>query len=209
MKNTIDVLDYGMGNIGSIANMLNYLGAEFRIISTCDEVDNSNALILPGVGKFDAAIKILEDKNIYNSIISLSNDRNVPILGICLGMQLLCMDSEEGKKQGLGLLDASVKKIDISKQKKLKIPHMGWNYVNVCGNDNILSTFENQPRFYFVHSFCVKTYDESIVIGRTNYSEEFVSAFQKKNIIGLQFHPEKSHDYGMEVFRNFIKLTNE
>lgn len=209
MKNTIDILDYGMGNIGSIANMLNYLGAEFRIISTYDEVNNSNALILPGVGKFDAAIKILEDKNIYNSIISLSNDRNVPILGICLGMQLLCMDSEEGKKQGLGLLDASVKKIDISKQKKLKIPHMGWNYVNVCGNDNILSTFENQPRFYFVHSFCVKTYDESIVIGRTNYSEEFVSAFQKKNIIGLQFHPEKSHDYGMEVFRNFIKLTNE
>ena len=86
---------------------------------------------------------------------------------------------------------------------------MGWNYVNVCGKDNILANFKDQPRFYFVHSFCVKTFDESIVIGKTNYSEEFVSAVQRDNIIGLQFHPEKSHEYGMQVFRNFIKLTDE
>tara|TARA_Y100000768_G_C23990897_1_gene692760 strand:+ start:5216 stop:5845 length:630 start_codon:yes stop_codon:yes gene_type:complete len=209
MKKIIDILDYGMGNIGSIANMLNYLGAKFRIISTYEEVDNSNALILPGVGKFDAAIKILENKNIFKSIVSLSDNKSVPILGICLGMQLLCRDSEEGQKQGLGLIDASVTKLDTSRHKKLKIPHMGWNYVNVCGKDNILANFKDQPRFYFVHSFCVKTFDESIVIGKTNYSEEFVSAFQRDNIIGLQFHPEKSHEYGMQVFRNFIKLTDE
>jgi glutamine amidotransferase len=204
-KKMIKVLDYGMGNIGSIINMLRYMGVEAMSINDPNQITDARGIILPGVGHFDRAMKNLATSGMKEALNQVVQKDNIPILGICLGMQLMCDSSEEGTVPGLGIINAQVKKFNFLNESKLKIPHMGWNTVELKNGGGILVQPINlSSRFYFVHSYYVECSDEANVIGMTPYGLEFVSAFQVNRITGVQFHPEKSHKYGIELFRNFV-----
>tara|TARA_B100000787_G_C16165157_1_gene283490 strand:+ start:474 stop:1091 length:618 start_codon:yes stop_codon:yes gene_type:complete len=204
----ITIIDYGAGNIGSIQNMIKRMGGEC-IISNCpDEISNAKKLILPGVGSFDHGMKNLKKSNLIEILKKKVLEHNTPILGICLGMQLMTLCSEEGDEPGLGFINAKVKKFK-TQNYKLKIPHMGWNKITLSKssklfNDLFIETVEQ--KFYFVHSYYVECTNSIDVLATTNYIHEFTSAFEKNNIMGMQFHPEKSHKFGMEVFKNFIQI---
>ena len=208
-KKIIQVLDYGLGNVGSILNMLRHIGAEAISVTTPERLTSASGVILPGVGNFDRAMENLNRSGMTLALKEMVKQSNTPILGICLGMQVMCKTSEEGTLPGLGLVDADVKRFNFPVESKLKIPHMGWNDVKVRKDGTILGVIDDlAQRFYFVHSYYVKCNDASIVTGITGYGTEFVSAFNYKNITGVQFHPEKSHKHGMNLFRNFIKSVS-
>lgn len=201
----ITVVDYGMGNVGSIKNMLKYIGKESTITSDPDKIYKASKLILPGVGSFDIAMRNIEKHNLLEVLNLKALKDKIPILGICLGMQILTNDSEEGISKGLGWINANTKKFKLN-ETKFKIPHMGWNTVKVA-NENLLSKqFHTDTRFYFVHSYFVKVNDEKNSILKTQYHINFDSAINNDNIYGVQFHPEKSHKNGMQLFKNFIKI---
>ncbi len=202
-RQEIIVIDYGMGNIGSICNMLKYIGA--RAIVTSDKllIERAKKLILPGVGHFDKAMSNIKALDLMEVINYKALEEKVPILGICLGMQLMCNSSEEGAEPGLSLIDATVNKFVISSQSNLKVPHMGWNTIKIAKESPILYGVDNDSRFYFVHSYYVKCNQDSNVLTYTTYGHDFVSAFIDENIIGVQFHPEKSHKFGINLFKNF------
>lgn len=207
-SNKIAVLDYGMGNIGSILNMLHHIGVKADVATEPEHIDNANKIILPGVGHFDRAMKNLIMSGMADALKHAVINRGLPILGICLGMQLMCKSSEEGLIEGLGFLNAHARKIKVDNF-GLKVPHMGWNKVSIRRNGTILGDLnEFSSRYYFVHSYCVSCEDPEDIIGVTNYGIKFVSAFQHKSIIGVQFHPEKSHRYGMQLLNNFINSTS-
>ena len=197
----IGIIDYKMGNSGSIMNMIKKLGQKSIITNSYKEIKDCQYLILPGVGSFDEGIKNLKKYNLFNLIIDIANEHKIPIMGICLGMQLLCKSSDEGTEKGLGLIDAEVLRFPNSE--KLKIPHMGWNYIQKIKKNNLLNNLEDSSRFYFVHSYYVKCNNKNNILFKTNYGIEFDSAFISENIIGFQFHPEKSHKYGMNLFKKF------
>ena len=201
MKDVI-IIDYGMGNLGSVQNMFKKIGVVARISSSKKEIISAKAVILPGVGKFDEAIRNLRSLDLIDTIKGVA-DNNVPILGICLGMQLLADSSEEGFLPGLGLIPGKVKKFH--KQEGLKIPHMGWNRAVVANYDSLFFGEENW-RFYFVHSYWYDCND-SYVLSKTKHGLEFTSSVVNNNIFGVQFHPEKSHQYGMNLLKNFINLV--
>ncbi len=203
MKKVV-IIDYGMGNLGSISNMVKFLGHEPIISSEKDTIKNSEYLILPGVGKFDAAINNLKDRDIFNLLQDLSKDQNIHILGICLGMQLMCLNSEEGNLEGLGIFDAEVKSFRKNISKSLKVPHMGWNFIYKTQNSQLLNSIDN-ARFYFVHSFFVESNKDNEVLFKTEYGIDFVSGLKNNNNVGVQFHPEKSHKYGKEFFKDFLE----
>lgn len=205
----IKIIDYGMGNCGSVENMLRYLGAEASIISHPDQLEDASGIILPGVGSYDHGVRsikpfreVLERKVIENK---------VPFLGICLGMQLLLESSEEGTLNGLGWIKGSVKRFNFVSEPSFRgnIPHMGWNYINPINRNTILQTqFDGQmSRFYFVHSYHADMVPHENQMATCKYGYEFVCAVIKENIFGVQFHPEKSHKYGKDLFRKFIELT--
>lgn len=201
----ITIVDYGMGNVGSIKNMLKYIGKESTITSDPDKIYKASKLILPGVGSFDIAMRNIEKHNLLEVLNLKALKEKIPILGICLGMQILTNDSEEGISKGLGWINANTKKFKLN-ETKFKIPHMGWNTVKVA-NENLLSKqFHTDTRFYFVHSYFVKVNDEKNSILKTQYHINFDSAINNDNIYGVQFHPEKSHKNGMQLFKNFIKI---
>ena len=203
----ITIVDYGMGNLKSIQNMLKKVGAESVITSDLTEVENAKKIILPGVGSFDTAIMNIEALGLKPVLNKLVLDGKVPIFGICLGMQIMCNSSEEGHMDGFGWIDAEVKKFSFEKGSDLKVPHMGWNVVHAeDGKDLFKDCSEEELRFYHVHSYYVKLNDEEDQLATTNYSFEFTSGFRKNNIVGVQFHPEKSHSFGMQMFRNFSSL---
>lgn len=199
----IVIIDYGMGNLGSIVNMIKKLGYECTVSSNIDEILNAKKLILPGVGSFDQAIKNLEKLNLVNCINKQVLENKVPILGICLGMQLLTNGSEEGTVKGLSYVDAYASKF--KKDLNLRVPHMGWNILKVKKENIFFDENFFEQRFYFVHSFSVHCSNSKDILTTTNYGMEFVSSFQKENILGVQFHPEKSHKFGMHFFRNFLE----
>jgi len=200
------IIDYGCGNIGSIENMLKKIGLQSKVISRAEDFRDSTKLILPGVGHFDQGMDLLLRNGFNVAFFEEIKKSNIPVLGICLGMQLLCRSSEEGKLKGLGLIEADVVKFRPSYLDNLKVPHMGWNVV-VPGNSNLLIPHSNvEQRFYFVHNYKVVTDSEDIVIGRSDYGGEFCAAVQKDNVYGVQFHPEKSHQFGIELFKRFIEL---
>jgi glutamine amidotransferase len=200
----IVIIDYGMGNIGSIVNMFKYLGIDALVSSDKEIISSADKLILPGVGNFDRAVENINSLNLDDTIKEMALVKKVPFLGICLGMQLMCKESEEGKLIGLSLVDAVVKKFNFSKDSNLKVPHMGWDYVDKQKESTIMNDLDNRSKFYFVHSYFVSCEDVSDVLTYTTYGKEFVSSFEKDNIIGVQFHPEKSHRYGISLFKNFI-----
>jgi len=201
----IVIVDYGMGNVGSIMNMLRKIGADAVISSDSEQIKAANKLILPGVGAFDKAVANMEKLNIIPALEQCALRDKKPLLGICLGMQLLTKRSEEGFASGLGFIDAEAKRFHFGNKKELKVPHMGWNTITV-NRDHWLFKDPNQfeeLRFYFVHSYHAVCLNESNILAETMYGYNFVSAIQEDNIVGVQFHPEKSHKFGMWLMKNF------
>lgn len=196
------IIDYGLGNLGSIANMIKKIGYKSETSSDLNKIKNADKLILPGVGSFDKAMQNIEALG----MVSLLNERvineKVPILGICLGMQLMTKYSEEGRRHGLGWIDAQTTKF-ISPN--LKIPHMGWNIIKHKKSSKLFDEFESEKRYYFVHNYYVEANQNDDILTTTPYTHNFVSSFEKGNIIGCQFHPEKSHKFGMTLLKNFLE----
>ncbi len=204
----ITIVDYGMGNLGSIKNILKKIGTKSVIESDPDKVQKASKILLPGVGAFDIAMKKINEGNLVEVLNEKVNKQKVPILGICLGMQLLTYESEEGKLNGLGWIPAKTISFKNRIDNNLKIPHMGWNTANKHNRSELTSGLNvyEELRFYFVHSYFVKVENEENSILKTSYGIEFDSAIQKDNIFGAQFHPEKSHKFGMKFLESFIKI---
>ena len=201
----VAIIYYGVGNVGSIKNMLKKIGVESIVTSDKEAIKRADKIILPGVGTFDSAMESLRRLGLVDVIKEKVLREKVPILGICLGMQLLTARSEEGVLEGLGFVNAEVRKFRFS-DKSLRVPHMGWNTVNIKKKSKMFNGMEHQEnRFYFVHSYYVVCFDEEDVLATTYYGIEFVSSFEKGNIIGCQFHPEKSHKFGMQFLKNFVE----
>lgn len=204
MNNTITIIDYGMGNLGSIVNMIKFIGYKSHITSSISQIEDAGKIILPGVGHFDKAMHNINTLGL-TEVIRKKSGAGTPVLGICLGMQLLCKSSEEGSEAGLGLIDAEVKKFRFDGGENLKIPHMGWNLADQKKENPLFSDMYPAPRFYFVHSYFVSCADDADILTTTGYGIDFVSSFARKNILGVQFHPEKSHKFGMLLLKNFIE----
>ncbi len=200
----IVIVDYGMGNLGSIVNMLKKIGAAAVLSSDPAVIEKADALILPGVGAFDSGMKNLAERGLLTVLNKMVLERKVPILGLCLGMQLFSRRSEEGSLLGLGWLDAETVRFRFDGENvQLKVPHMGWNIIKPCQPHPLLAGLGPEPRFYFVHSYHVVCADPENVLARAHYGIDLVAVIAKGNILGAQFHPEKSHKFGMTVFRNF------
>ena len=202
----ITIVDYGMGNLGSIQNMIKKVGGQSIITSDSEIISKADKVLLPGVGSFDRAMSNLNELNLVNVIKQKANS-GTPFLGICLGMQLLADRSEEGTLNGLGIIPGEVKKF-IIKKKEMKIPHMGWNLVRYKRSSKLFAKFEifDEVKFYFVHSYHFVAKFDSDILTTTSFDLDFTSGVNNGNVYGLQFHPEKSHKYGMQLIKNFIEL---
>lgn len=200
----ITIVDYNMGNVGSIRNMLKKLGFESQITCELAQIAAANKLILPGVGSFDAGMDNLNLSGLVPTLNERVRDARVPTLGICLGMQLMTRSSAEGQRPGLGWIDAQALRFPGS-DPALKVPHMGWNRVTTVRPSLLADNLPAEPRFYFVHSYYVHCNDADDVLMTTKYGAVFHSAFQHRNVAGVQFHPEKSHKFGMRLLRNFAE----
>lgn len=200
----IVVIDYGMGNLGSVIKSLNRIKAEVKISTSIDDIKNASKLILPGVGHFANGMKRLREYGYLDVLKKKVLDEGIPILGICLGMQLFAKYSEEGNTNGLGWIDADVKRFNVEDKLKWKIPHMGWNSINIKKKSLILDGISQDELFYFVHSYHMTCSNKRDILSTTEYSYEFTSCIQRKNIYGTQFHPEKSHDKGLLILNNFV-----
>lgn len=198
------IIDYGLGNLGSIQNMLDVIGENAIITSDAEVIKKSDHLILPGVGAFDAGMQLLNEKNLI-AVIKNEANSGKPVLGICLGMQLLGRKSEEGKLTGLDLIPFESKKFSFEKESKLKIPHMGWDIVSFNQKTPLTDGLIGTQRYYFVHSYHAVCDSENNVLMSCDYGYEFAASVFNKNVYGVQFHPEKSHDFGMSLLRNFVE----
>jgi len=200
----IVIVDYNTGNLGSILNMFKKIGHKAAISADPQQVAAASKLVLPGVGAFDVGMLNLDKSGLIPLLNKRVVEDGVPTLGICLGMQLMASCSEEGKRTGLGWVDANVIRFQShALSSPLKIPHMGWNRVLMRRPSPLTSELPDEPRFYFVHSYFVRCNRAEDVLLTTNYGETFDSAFQSGNVWGVQFHPEKSHKFGMALLRNF------
>lgn len=200
----ITIINYGMGNLGSVQNMLKRIGVKSKITSDLKEIEAAEKILLPGVGSFDAAISKIDELNLRPVLTYKAKDEKIPFLGICLGMQLLTYGSEEGVLKGLGFVPA--KTIKFQQTEGIKIPHMGWNFVKANTPSKLCEGFTDEYRFYFVHSYKVVCEQNENSILKTNHGGDFDSAIQNENVYGTQFHPEKSHKYGMHLLSNFSKI---
>jgi glutamine amidotransferase len=201
------IIDSGIGNTGSILNMLRKIGAKAVISSEPEQIKAADKLIMPGIGAFDNGIKMLEKNGLIPLLERKVIKDKTPILGICLGMQLFTKKSEEGVLDGLGWVDAVTKKFrNTVNENKIRIPHMGWNIVEPAGESWLFADMDQEKRFYFSHSYYVICNNNNNITATTLYGHNFVSILQKDNIIGVQFHPEKSHIFGMKLLKNFLTL---
>jgi imidazole glycerol-phosphate synthase subunit HisH len=205
----IVIIDYGMGNLGSILNMLKKIGAPAKVSAEVQEIQAADKLILPGVGAFDAGMARLEELNLVNVLNDKVFNHKTPTLGVCLGMQLLTRRSAEGARPGLGWIDGETIRFRFTDpaQSKLKIPHMGWNTVKVQREGALFKGLNDEARFYFVHSYHVVCHNPADILTTTDYGYDFVSAVQREHIMGAQFHPEKSHKFGLKLLKNFVELA--
>ena len=202
----ITLVDYGLGNIQAFANIYKYLGIEFIVAKTPADIYRSSRLILPGVGSFDWAITKLQESGLREALDEQVLVAKIPVLGICVGMQIMARSSEEGILPGLGWINAKVKKLKHKlNYDLLPLPHMGWNEVVNLRDDPLFFDIE-APIYYFLHSYCIKTENDENVIATTNYGNIFTSAIRSENIYGTQFHPEKSHGWGVQLLNNFANF---
>lgn len=199
----VGIINYGLGNLGSIQNMLKVIGEKAVISFDPEELDKCDRYILPGVGAFDAGMKKLNESGLTDYIKKKANEKK-PILGICLGMQLLGRKSEEGILPGLGLIPFDNIRFKL-KDTDLKVPHMGWDIVDFKQDNPLLKGLTGIQRYYFVHSYHAQCDFNENVLMTCDYGYEFAASVVKDNIIGVQFHPEKSHNFGMSLLRNFVK----
>lgn len=203
----IALVDYGLGNIQAFSNIYRHLGIEARRVRTVDDLRAASRIILPGVGAFDWAMTRLQQSGLRDALDEEVLRKKKPVLGICVGMQLMARTSEEGKIPGLGWIDATVVKFDVSLIKsKTHLPHMGWNDVAPSKSEGLFFGIQS-PRYYFLHSYFMRTDREENVIATSNYGVPFASAAQSGNVYGTQFHPEKSHQWGIRLLKNFAELT--
>lgn len=203
----ISIVDYRMGNLGSVVNMLKKAGGVCEIATADPQIHAATKLVLPGVGRFDAAMAKLNELG-WAELLRDKARSGTPILGICLGMQLLANSSEEGNVSGLGLIPGRVRllRFDKPQQRDLRVPHMGWNRVRANRNHPLISGIDETAKFYFVHSYYFECLDDRDCVLTTYYGHEFASGVQRGNVMGVQFHPEKSHRYGMLFLKNFVEL---
>ena len=206
VKEKVIIVDYGMGNLRSVQKKFNKIGVEAIITSDLIKIENAWKLVLPGVGHFANGVKNLKKFGIWDVLNEIVIFRKTPILGICLGMQLMAQYSEEGDVEGLGWFDANVVRFNVKNKLKFKVPHMGWNNAEHIKQSPLLKGIPKDAMFYFVHSYHIKCNNKEDILTSSEYEYKFTSAIQKDNIYGTQFHPEKSHDWGEQVFRNFVSL---
>jgi glutamine amidotransferase len=201
----IVVLDYGLGNIRSILNMFHRIAVKATASSSPDDLLAASGLVLPGVGAFDAGVRMLTDSGLREPLEQAVTKSGVPLLGICLGMQLLAEGSEEGSSQGLGWVDARCRRFDAAAGRP--VPHMGWNDVTAVRDNRILAMGLDEQRFYFLHSYHLVCENPEDVLAVTQYGESFPSIVGRGNIFGVQFHPEKSHRFGMRLLERFSTIV--
>jgi glutamine amidotransferase len=200
------IVDYGMGNIGSIRRKLSLMGTESVISSGQADILKADKLILPGVGHFQKAVENLKSLDLWNVLNESVQVNKTPILGICLGMQLMSKFSEEGSTEGFGWFDAEVIRFRIKDRLRYKVPHIGWNHAMIMKESRLMSGLTNFSNFYFVHSYHMVCNLKTDILNETEYETIFTSAVEKENIFGVQYHPEKSHDAGGVILKNFISL---
>jgi glutamine amidotransferase len=204
----IVIIDYGMGNLRSILMKFKRIKAEAIISASPADIERADKLILPGVGHFAAGMKNLQKTGLISVLNKRVIECHVPLLGICLGMQLLTKFSEEGDCAGLGWIDAVTRKFNFSfPQDNLRIPHMGWNTIDKKRESVMLKGITPDNRFYFAHTYAVSCNDDHDIVAATQYGYEFASIVQQNNIYGTQFHPEKSHFHGLKLIDNFVRFT--
>lgn len=203
----ITIIDYGLGNIKAFANVYKRLNIETKIARKANDIKDASKLILPGVGSFDYAMSQFNNSGMREETEKKIFQDNTPIMGICVGMQMLGKYSDEGKLQGLGWIDGYVKLFDTTTiNYKTRLPHMGWNTISPIGECDLLKGFNNSSRFYFLHSYYFICNAEEDIISKTEYGINYASGVKNKNIYGIQFHPEKSHMNGVQLLNNFANL---
>ena len=211
MKKKVGIIDMGICNIGSVQTLVERLRVECLVINDTRHLGDFTHLILPGIGSFGRGVEHLRKSGFFNGLLELGESGDTNILGICLGMQLLGNGSEEGGTEGLGLVPGFCKHLKKNQSKaisrdKFKIPHMGWNKVKPVKDALIFERQAEDARYYFVHSYVFEPINQSHLLATTNYGGEFASAISNKKVIGVQFHPEKSHYFGRELIRNFVLM---
>ena len=203
----ITIIDYGLGNIRAFVNVYERLNIKTKVAHNAGDLSDATKIILPGVGAFDYAMKQLNASGMRDELDNKVLGEKTPVIGICVGMQILANSSEEGILPGLGWIDGEVKLFDTSKiQHKTRLPHMGWNNITPLNGHELLNGLDVQSRFYFLHSYYFVCHNENEIISTTEYGISYASAVNRENIFGIQFHPEKSHSNGIQLLHNFAKL---
>lgn len=203
----ITIIDYGLGNISAFENIFKKLNVPIKIARNSDDLESASKIILPGVGAFDHAMDLLDESGMRPTLNRKVLHEKVPVIGICVGMQILGTSSDEGSRLGLGWIDGHVLKFDVGKMKaNTNLPHMGWNDVKPIQISPLFSDLEENAQFYFLHSYYFECKHRENVLALTDYDFEFASAIVAENIYGVQFHPEKSHSFGIQLLKNFSEL---
>ena len=201
----ITIIDYGAGNVKSVQNMLKKIGVKSILTNSITEIENATKLILPGVGSFDYGMKNLISTGVIETLNKKVLVDKTPLLGICLGAQMLGNKSDEGVEKGLGWIDMDVKKFNFN-DSSLKVPHMNWSNTIQNKQSKLFENLFENPRFYFVHSYFMSPNNSEDALCTVDYGGDFVAAVEKENIFGVQFHPEKSHKFGMKLLENFYNI---
>ncbi|MET3839609.1 imidazole glycerol phosphate synthase subunit HisH [Bradyrhizobium sp. OAE829] len=200
----IAIINYGIGNLGSIRNMIEHVGGNAVITDSAETLLEATALILPGVGAFDACVGALRGSGLLSVVERRVHTDRIPLLGICVGLQLLADRSEEGREPGLGWIKGDVERLRPDPEAKLKVPHLGWRSID-AGSAGIWTEVGHKPRFYFAHSYHFVPSDKEVIVGTLDYGGSVVAAVSQENILAVQFHPEKSHKFGFQFFRQYLK----
>jgi len=203
----ITIVDYGLGNVRAFANVYERLNIKTKLAHSAEDLSRADKIILPGVGSFDHAIRLLNGSGMRDELDKQVLLQKKPVIGVCLGMQIMAKSSDEGKLAGLGWIDAEVKLFDIKKiPYTTKYPHMGWNSMQLVRDSEILKGLDSASRFYFLHSYYIVCKDSNDVLTTTEYGITYTSAVNRENIYGFQYHPEKSHANGVQLLKNFAEL---